>query len=300
MMSMRIRHRPWKIFLLVGTFIVLVGQAGFAQKDSGATKVLDVTGPAFEAATVRPTNRGDGRSWFGMRLTSSGRYQASAVSLSSLVWTAYLGSGASDKGNVTTDHSAPKWINSDEFDIQAKIDDQYLNGWDKLSNQQRMDVLRPMLRQLLAERFHLKLRTEIQKTPVYALVQAKGGAHVKEVPPPLPVEGDPMEAQTRWMTDNPGKIYPGSMMCTGDKCTAKTVKISDAIWQIEAWSQADRIVIDQTGLKGYYDFELATPDKDEAPMQQVEEDLGMKFEPRTVPIETYVIQSAEKPSLDGN
>jgi len=163
-----------------------------------------------------------------------------------------------------------------------------------------MDLARPMMPRLLAERFHVKLRVEMRDTPVYALVQAKGGAHVKEVPAPVPSDGDPMEARAKWMADNPGKAVPGGMACSGDKCTANAVRMSAAAGQIAASSRADRMVIDDTGLKGYYDFSFTIPNnQDESAMSEVEEDLGMKFEPRTLTIKTYVIESAEKPSLDG-
>jgi hypothetical protein len=38
--------------------------------------------------------------------------------------------------------------------------------------------------------------------------------------------------------------------------------------------------------------------KEEFPMQQVEEALGMKFEARNMPVKTYVIAWAERPSVD--
>ena len=273
-------------------------QSSGAGGDAAAATADDSIGPAFEVATIRAANRDDGRHWFGGRLDASGRYAVSAMPLSGLVRWAYL--DAPGKGMVTADREAPKWVTSDEFDINAKVDDAYMAGWDKLSNEQRMDRVRPMIRRLLADRFHVKLRVEMRDTPVYALVQAKGGAHVKEVPAPEPVEGDPIEAQARWMRDNPGKASPGVIMCSGDKCTANAVRISNAIGQITGSSHADRMLIDQTGLTGYYDFSFTQPGpKDDSAMAEVSDDLGMKFEPHTVPIKTYVIVSAEKPSLDG-
>jgi uncharacterized protein (TIGR03435 family) len=258
----------------------------------------DALGPEFEVATIRPANRNDGRRWFGMRVDPSGGWSGSAVALGLLVRWAYIdGPG---KGNVTTDRDAPKWISSDSFDINAKVDDAHMAGWDKMSEAQRMERVKPMIRRLLADRFHLKLRVEMRDTPVYALVQAKGGAHVKEVSAPEPVEGDPMEAHAKWMADNPGKPVPGSIMCTGSTCTGNAVRIIDSIGQITASSRADRIVVDETGLKGYYDISFTQPGRDDdSAMAEIEDDLGMKFVPRTVPMKTYVIVSAEKPSVDG-
>jgi uncharacterized protein (TIGR03435 family) len=217
--------------------------------------------------------------------------------LSGLVYIAYPSAAKGFK--VETDHTAPKWISSDVFDIEAKIDEGYMDGWSTLSDAQRMDIVRPMLRRLLSERFHLKLTTDTRMTPVYALVQAKGGTHVREVPPPTPVDGDPAEVAARWVAENPGKAFPGQIMCSGDQCVAHAVRIEDALGQIAANSHADRMVVDQTGLKGTYDFSFPFPGaKDEFPMQEVGDALGMKFEPRSMPIKTCIIESAEKPTVD--
>ncbi len=252
-------------------------------------------GPEFEVATIRPANRDDGRHWFGARLDASGRFTASAESLSALIWIAYI--HAPGKGRVS---GGPKWAQTDSFDINAKVDGAYMVGWDKLTDAQRMDRVRPTIRRLLADRFNLKLRIETQPTPVYALVQAKGGAHMKEVPAPDPVEGDPMEAVIRQMKENPGKPVSGQILCSGNSCTGVAVPMSNAIGQISGSSRADRIVIDETGLKGYYNFTFTQPrPNDDSAMAEVEDDLGLKFEPRTVPLKTYIIDSAEKPSVDG-
>jgi uncharacterized protein (TIGR03435 family) len=273
-----------------GSVVPGVGAAGAgAQGD-------DALGPAFEVATIRPANRDDGRHWFGIRVDASGRFTTSAESLSGLVSIAYV--RAPGEGKVS---GGPKWAQSDTFDINAKVDDAYMEGWGKLSYAERMDRMRPMIRRLLAERFQLKLKIETQPTPVYALVQAKGGTRMKEVPAPEPVEGgDSMEAIMKQMKENPGKPIPGNILCSGHTCTGTAVPMRNAIGQISGSSKADRIVIDETGLKGYYNFSFTQPgNNDESAMAEIEDDLGLKFEPRTVPMKVYIIDSAEKPSVDG-
>ncbi len=281
--------------------ILLMASAGLLIAANAQTKAVttpDATGPSFEVATIRLANRDDGRRWFGSKLEGH-EFTTSAESLESLVNLAYGSPGDRGKSTVITDHNAPKWIADDQFDIHARIDDQYLAGWDKLSYKQQMEIVSPMLRQLLDERFHLKLHSELRPTPVYALVQAKGGAKVKEVP--APPEGRTSEDQAKWMRDNPGKTMPGSWMCTGDQCTASAVKVANATGQIGSNAKADRMVIDETGLTGYYDFVIPYPAKDdEHPMATVEDALGMRFEKRTIPIETWIIDSADKPTLDGS
>lgn len=210
--------------------------------------------------------------------------------LKNLVWFAYA-NGRPQKQMVA---GGGVWIDSQQWDIMAKVDDPSLAD---LSNQERNDRLRPLVQALLEERFHLKLHTEMRPTPVYALVQVKGGAKVKEAPAPPAMTGDWTEAMKRYREENPGKAFPGVITCSGDRCTATAVTMSAAIGQIQGSSRSDRTVIDETGLKGYYDFSFRTPRKDDDDaMGEIEEDLGMKFEPRKIDLTTYVIDSAEKPS----
>jgi hypothetical protein len=89
----------------------------------------DALGPEFEVATIRPANRNDGRRWFGMKVDPSGRLTASAETLSSLVWFSYVGFGTN--GRVD---GGPKWADTDEFDINAKVDEANMAGWDTLSD----------------------------------------------------------------------------------------------------------------------------------------------------------------------
>lgn len=73
--------------------------------------------------------------------------------------------------------------------------------------------------------------------------------------------------------------------------------MSAAIGQIEVSSHLDRPLIDETGLKGYYDFSFRSPgNEDDGAMQEIEEDLGVRFDPRKMDLTTYVIDSAEKPT----
>jgi len=210
------------------------------------------------------------------------------MSLESLVWAAY----ANDSPQRQMVAGGAGWIDSQQWDIVAKVDDA---SFAAMSNEERNNRMRPMLQALLEERFHLKLHTEMRPTPVYALVQVKSGTKMKEVPVPPAVEGDWMEAMKHYGEENPGKPFPGVITCSDDRCTGTAVQMSGAIGQIQGSSQADRIVIDETGLKGYYDLSFRSSGDDDA-MGEIEEDLGMKFEPRKMDLKTYIIDSAEKPS----
>ena len=142
----------------------------------------------------------------------------------------------------------------------------------------------------------------MRETPVYALVQAKGGAKLKEVaaPEPLEGEGDSWQKASRYMNDHPGKAAPGYITCGGSGCTGHAMQMKFAVGQFGASADANQMVMDQTGLTGYYDFsyKITHEANDLTPMQQIEDQLGLRFESRKVPIKTYVIDSAEKPTQD--
>jgi uncharacterized protein (TIGR03435 family) len=299
-MTAQVEQNCRRVLCFVGAWLLVCAMSAGAQGTVAGGVDTDALGPAFEVAAVRPSSS-DGSNGNGMAVEPSGRFTVHAMSVSSLFWRAY--SGDPGQRNVTLDRGAPNWVESEAFDVNAKVDTVTISGWETMSSEQRFDAVRPMLRRLLADRFKVKYRVEMKPTPVYALVQAKGGAHVKEVAAPPKVEGDEGEAMTKWMAAHPGKGFPGGFTCGGEKCTATAERIDDVIGQIQVSSEADRMVVDETRLKGYYDFSFVfyvPKDSGESPMQTVADDLGMRFEPRSVPMKTYVIEGAEKPSVDGD
>jgi uncharacterized protein (TIGR03435 family) len=275
---------------LVLVFAILMVQGG-AQSPSNPSTVA--APQKFDVVSIRPSadRTGQPSLWMGVRITGD-MFEARSMSLNALVWYAYANWGP-QRQLVS---GGGGWIDSQQWDIVAKVDDPSLAG---LSNAERAARVRPMVQALLKERFHLKLHTEPRPTPVYALVQAKGGAKVKEVPAPPEVQGDWMEAMKHYHEENPGKPFPGMISCGDNGCTATAMKMSAAVAQIQGSSHADRPVIDETGLKGCYDFSFRQPrNNDDDAMGEMEEDLGMKFEPRKVDLTTYVIDSAERPSAN--
>ncbi len=276
-------------FLLISALVILPAAAALAQ-DSPALPEASVAAQ-FDVASIRPSgDRSNGPGgWMGVRLTG-GTYEVRSMSLKTLVMFAYA-NGSPQRQMVA---GGGGWIDSQQWDIVAKVDDV---SFATMSNEERSNRMRSMVQALLEQRFHLKLHAEMRSTPIYALVQIKGGAKVKEASAPPAVEGDWMEAMKHYHQDNPGKPFPGVITCTGDRCTGTAVQMSGAIGQISGSSQADRPVIDETGLKGYYDLSFRMPRSgDDDAMGEIEEDLGMKFEPRKMDLKTYIIDSAEKPS----
>ena len=133
--------RPWLLLLLIAAPALLHGQAPSAQ-----------TPLAFEVASVK-TNTSGGPS---RGRVQPGRFSGENVTLLTILRQAF---------DVLPDQidNVPDWVSSDRYDIVAKAPD----GADFPG------TLAPMLRNLLAERFHLRAHTESRTRPVYELVTAR-------------------------------------------------------------------------------------------------------------------------------
>ena len=266
----------------------LLGQAQGAGVDVAAN-----AGPAFETVTIRPTIVKDGQ-MYGIQFTATGRVVLSSTALKSLVMFAY---GNAQEMQLVD--GGPKWAESDQFDINAQMDKADMQDWDKLSGAQRMERMRPLLQTLLEQRFKLKGHTATISTPVYVLVQAKGGSKLKEVPAPTLAElqEDEQRRQTNKASDPP----QFGLDVTPAGWVGHAVKVQELMgglgYALSAW---DKPMLEQTGLTGYYDLALKIIKQENGPTpeQQVEQQLGLRLEARNVPMKTFVIDSAERPTID--
>jgi uncharacterized protein (TIGR03435 family) len=148
---------------------------------------------------------------------------------------------------------------------------------------------RQMLQALLADRFKLKVHRETREMPVYALVVGKNGPKLK---PSAPDAGDGGRLQVV------GRNY---------EHTVPKATMNDVVDGV-ANSMLDRPVVDQTGLTGTYDLKLVyTPERtmrqaaeghpeDLSIFTAVQEQLGLKLEPRRADVEILVVDHVEKPS----
>jgi len=172
---------------------------------------------------------------------------------------------------------------SDLFDLDAKIDPADLPAT-PLSSQQLAQMLQPVL----ADRFKLRVHHQTRTLPVYNIVLAKGGLKMNESAPPTP------PPPGRCITRSVGNGSRVEQNCT----------INDIRNILEG--PTGRTVVDKTGLTGHYDFKLHwTPDNTPADsplaggpsiFTAVQEQLGLKLEPSTAPLDVLIIDSAEKPS----
>ena len=218
--------------------LLLFGLVGAPQN------LAQLPSPSFEVASIKPNRSGDLR----MMISSQpGRYAATGVTTKRLIDQAY---GIKD----FQISGGPSWVSSDRYDVDAKVEDSVVTELQKLPPNQRGEQLRAMLQSLLADRFKLKVSHTAKDGPIYALVVTKTGPKLHEAKP-----GDTYPDGIKGPDGRPVggagmmRMGPGQLIGQGLPMASMAALLSQ---------QLGRTVMDQTGLKGNYDFTLQwTPDQ---------------------------------------
>jgi uncharacterized protein (TIGR03435 family) len=230
------------------------------------------TARAFATAYIRPAPRDEQLSGFSMSPT--GRFTATATTVQDLVLYAYEEKAI----------SGPTWMTEQRFDIDARLDDSLAALWQKLPTASRDQQTRHLVRALLEDRFKLHATRQTQQVPVYALVVANDGPKLLPSPNAKPVSH---------LAGIGPHITPGY-----HELTVKRATMDSWADQLADQPDIDRLVINQTGLTGIYDFTLLwSPSKDGSGptlFQAIESQLGLKLKSTTGPIDTLVIDHLER------
>jgi uncharacterized protein (TIGR03435 family) len=247
--------------------------------------------PQLEVATVRPSD--PAKEHLGLYWRQPDGFKLEGTTLRGMISNAY-GVPSSVKGLV---QGGPAWMLSEAFDVQVKVDAPTGARWSKLAQQPVDEERRAVLRELLAERFHLKLHREMREMPAFVLTVAKGGSKLQ-----APVAETGLQAgvpQSR--INNYGRGH----------WQGHAALLSNLARSLMGEPEAEgRPIVDKTGLTGQYDFTLRWTPADAGPgaasadagepwpslFTALEEQLGLKLTPMKEPIEVIVIDSAEKPS----
>jgi uncharacterized protein (TIGR03435 family) len=232
------------------------------------------------------------------RFLRGGGFEGINVTLGSVIRLAY---GLQDFQMV----GAPKWVDSDRFDIQVRGPQGAVES----------EVPR-RLQSLLAERFALKAHKETRNHPIYALVLARAN---KTLGPRLrksPFDAKTLEEQkARMMREGPATFK--AMEC-GLATGRRLGDCGSTIAQMASFLPlyVGRMVVDRTGLIGLYAYDLRfgdqpipgagpaggfpfptkPPNPDAPPLfTALEDQLGLKLVPQTGPVEVLVIDHVEQP-----
>jgi uncharacterized protein (TIGR03435 family) len=224
-----------------------------AQPQTNATAL-----PLFEVASVKPTPAAS-LGYTSISPPGSARFTATNVTLEFLIEMAF----GVDENRISAE---PGWLGSDHFDVNAKAEgDRGLT----------YEELRPLLRQLLVQRFKLAIHHEMKDVNGYALVVAKGGPKLR--------------ASTGAASQ--GSILPNGLRAPNASLGSLALMLA---------RPTGRPVVDTTGIQGNYDIQLnyAPEGAADSPLPSIftalEEQLGLKLETHKVPVEMLVIDHVER------
>jgi len=213
----------------------------------------------------------------------------------------------------------PGWTWKNSYDIQARAD-----------GNPTKDEMRLMMQSLLADRFGLVVHLETQQAPVYAIQLAKPGAlgpHLRPHQPSPPCAG----LIDGGNSDSDATVPGGFPINCGDwailrptvpgdlRRGARDITMGSFADDISAWEVLDRPVVDQTGLRGAFDYVLefmpdaaggGSPGQPPAPgmaradgMGTIFEvalrtQLGLKVVKSSAPVKRFVIDRILPPSAN--
>lgn len=221
--------------------------------------------PSFEAADVHTSPQ---RTFpdFDANFFGSDRYLVRQATMVDLIATAY----GLDQSYV---QGGPTWLEMDRFDIIAKTPATTPPATVKL-----------MLQSLLADRFKVVVHKGDKPLPAFALTAPKGKVKLKE-------SDGSGEADCKDQ-EPPQKPAPDAVRQIVISCHHSTMEALARNLQDWAGGYLNYPVVDATGLKGSYDFEIKwTPQgllqKAGADgisiFEAVDKELGLKLEPQTAP-----------------
>jgi uncharacterized protein (TIGR03435 family) len=257
-------------------FAALATPIALAQTPSPAATPL----PTFEVVSIKPNKTALG--WRGSQMADG--YLLTGIPLAILIRNAY---GTTSNHHVV---GMPAWADDTRYDIEAKVGDSEIAALQTLNYTQRFAMFQP----ILTDRFRLKLHWETKTEPIYSLIVVKPG-HLVELPPPadgnlaLGMRCGHGTHAGQWVTKVPTLASLASMLS----------------------GQVGRVVVDNTGLTGYYNAGLhwtpedlngsasqpcGTPDNAISIFTALQEQLGLKLIPAKGPVQTLVIDHVEQPS----
>jgi bla regulator protein BlaR1 len=270
--------------VLLAGLLALGAHGGLAQ-----SQILHATGdrPSFEVATIKPWKRAptpppDGASApvKVMKVSPLGGGGQPTNQVQMILPAALLIASAYNLpvGSENRLVRGPDWLrqDTDQYEIQAKIEDSLYAAMQKMTPPQQREQVALMEQSLLADRFKLQVHFETAEMPVYALVAAKGGLKLTSA-----ADGESARLST---VGNEQGMKMNAIAVTLDQF---------ALSPLLTGAAGGRPVLNQTGLKGLYDFtltwapeQLAAPEAAKNPAADapqlftaIQEQLGLKLIP---------------------
>jgi uncharacterized protein (TIGR03435 family) len=235
--------------------------------------------PTFEVASIKPANPQIGI--IGTSTYPGGRLVITNYTLRMLIHEAYGVDDYQISGSAG-------WTGEELYDVEAIPPESSQSS--KFSPATRKTPptaeMLMMLRNLLTDRFQLKLHTESRMGSGFALIVGAHGAKLTETK-----NHDAFKVVSYGRT---GKVERPDFINAENASMAMF-----AAWLARTYRCP---VLDQTGIKGDFDFKFeyasdtSEPDTGPSVFSVIQEQLGLKLVPIKAPIEILVIDHVEKPS----
>jgi len=243
---------------------------------------------AFEVVSIRPVTPPPlGTATFvlpdAIRVIGS-RLEATNISAASLVRAAY----GQEFGRLDQ-IIGEGWIRSERFNIDARAST-------VLSETPTSDLppaVGLMLQRVLQDRFRLRVRRDTRQLPRYVLTYARPDRSLKEG-----IRVTERDCTLKFEVAGPCEYRPspGQFVMRGRPIQAFVDFLSRPAY-------IDRPVVENTGITGLVDIDLQwtmnfsdLPSSHASLLTSVQEQLGLKLEPRQVPLPVLVIEQIQRPS----
>jgi uncharacterized protein (TIGR03435 family) len=236
--------------------------------------------PVFEVATIKPSDPNRPGKLFSIR---GSEVLTVNTTVNDLIVFAY---GV----HVRQIIGAPGWVSSDKFDITGKPEGGALPN---------LNQFKIMIQKLLTDRFGLVFHHEKRELTVYALTVGKNGPKLTK-------------------SESTGTV-PALLFRGLGNLPARNATMEEFAGVMQG-AVLDRPVVDQTGLRGRFDFQLQwTPDETQfealrgpGPLPTppegaethpdlftaIQQQLGLKLESTKAPADVLVIDKVDKPSAN--
>jgi len=247
----------------------------FALLSASSLAQTPVVSKSFLIADVHPSPFTSNPFMHGNSIQGD-RYFLTQATIIDLIATAY----GVDADNV---HGGPAWLERNHYDIRARV-----------PPKTTQDDIKLMLRALLAERFHLVVKTGVAPMPTYILSAGPGKPKMTET------EGADGSCVPQ---PPPQNLPPGAPTYFNLNCKSLTMAALADVLHNAPGGYLDQPVVDETNLAGTWDFNLKWSDRGQLEKQgadgisifaAVEKQLGLKLELKTSSRPVFQVVSVDE------
>jgi len=228
-----------------------------------------------------------------------GRLRGPNMSVREIIRDAY---GYRNRPNGEIVGALPDWIDKERYDVEARAAHEFPAS----TTMGIPPDAQAALRALLAERFNLKVRVEVQRRPIYELVMDRADGRLG--PNLKPSKGGCRSAFQREPVNTalinikpadgePQPLPPCGLGISPTIITTTNMPMTDLVRIIGMRPEVNTTVIDRTGLTGNFDFTIGGLPEPMGPIKPLlESQLGLTLRQAEGPVEILVIERIDHPS----